>query len=175
MDSQGHPRAQPSDTHPPIPATPWLEHDWVPHTQLLLDSYARWLGCDLIPRGGAPEDEARRLFEANRVVVSHGIQDDPLLNYANRQALDLWEMEIDQLRRTPSRLTAEAMHRDERAQLLAETSLHGFVDGYRGIRISRTGRRFLIERATVWNLVDRQQVYRGQAATFSDWRTLEEA
>ena len=29
--------------------------------------------------------------------------------------------------------------------------------------------RFRIERATVWNVVDAGGVYRGQAATFSEW------
>jgi hypothetical protein len=32
----------------------------------------------------------------------------------------------------------------------------GFIDDYAGVRIARTGRRFLIQRATVWNLTDDQ-------------------
>jgi hypothetical protein len=74
----------------------------------------------------------------------------------------------------PSRTTAEPMHRDERARLLERTTRDGFVDDYRGVRISSTGRRFLIDRATVWNLLDADGKYVGQAATFSKWTFLDD-
>ena len=48
----------------------------------------------------------------------------------------------------------------------------GYIDDYSGVRISRTGRRFLIERATVWNLTDDRDQLCGQAATFHEWRYL---
>ena len=54
---------------------------------------------------------------------------------------------------TPSRLTAEAPNREERARLLAAVTTRGFIDDYSGIRISNTGRRFRIAQATVWNLL----------------------
>jgi MEKHLA domain len=144
----------------------------VPHVQLLLDSFGRLLGRELVPREGSAEEQARRLFTAAFVVVSHGVEADPLLTYGNRAALDLWEMTAAEFRGTPSRLTAEPVHRDERARLLERTRRDGFVDDYRGIRISRTGRRFLIERAIVWNLTDTDGTLRGQAATFAEWTPL---
>lgn len=153
---------------------PWKQNDRLAHTQLLLDSYARWLGSELIARDGSLEEQAERLFSAPFVVVSHGIQSDPILNYGNRTALELWEMDSATLCSTPSRLTAEPMHRDERAQLLARTTRDGYVDDYRGIRISRHGRRFRIEQAIVWNLIDTNGQYAGQAATFSNWTFLDE-
>jgi hypothetical protein len=145
---------------------------WTTHTQLLLDSYRRWVGRDLIPRAGTIEAEADALFAAPFVVVSHGTQADPILNYANQVALDLWELDIPTLLQTPSRLTAEPVHRDERARLLERTTRDGYVDDYQGIRISRGGRRFRIERATVWNLLDATGQHQGQAATFSSWTPL---
>lgn len=151
---------------------PWLDTAWLGHAQLLLDSFARLLGKELLDRGGSPEEDARRLFEAPFVVVSHDTSPDPLLNYANRTALALWEIDIPTLLRTPSRLTAEPMHRDERAILLARTAAHGFVDDYRGVRISSTGKRFRIERAIVWNLLDAAGDRLGQGATFSTWTPL---
>src|SRR3990172_8531438 len=42
----------------------------------------------------------------------------------------------------------------------------GFIETYRGVRISRSGRRFLIEQATVWNILDANGRSAGQAATF---------
>lgn len=151
---------------------PWREAAWVGWTQVLLDSFARRLGRELIERGGSPLEQSQRLFEAPFVVVSHGTQADPILNYANRTALDLWEMPLGQLLQTPSRLTAEPVHRDERARLMQRTLEQGYVDDYRGVRISATGKRFLIERAIVWNLHDASDVRVGQAATFDAWTPL---
>jgi hypothetical protein len=141
----------------------------VAHAQLLLDSFARLLGHELIDRAGAPREQAERLYRSPIVVVSHGTEPDPVLNYGNAAALALWEMDWSEFTRTPSRLTAEPMHRDERARLLARTREQGFVDDYSGIRISRSGRRFRIEQAIVWNLGDASGVPRGQAATFDRW------
>ena len=145
---------------------------WIDYTQLLLNSYAKWLGRELVPRDGSPEVQATRVFDAPFVVVAHGAQPDPILCYANRAALALWEMDLPTMLSTPSRLTAEPLHRDERAKLLARTTRDGYVDDYRGIRISSTGKRFEIERAIVWNLLDAQGEYQGQAATFADWTPL---
>ena len=151
---------------------PWLQPGWVAHTQLLLDSFRRWLGRDLIPRTGTVEDQARELFLAPFVVVSHGIEADPVLTYGNRAALDLWEFDIPTLLGTPSRLTAEPAERNDRARLLERTTRQGYADDYDGVRISRTGRRFRIRRAIVWNLVDARDVHMGQAATFGEWEFL---
>jgi putative N6-adenine-specific DNA methylase len=151
---------------------PWMENNWVEHTQILLNSFRQFVGRDLIRRTGDPIQEARKVFEAPYVVVSHGTQEDPVLNYGNKTALELWEMDIPTLTSMPSRLTAEPMHRDERAQLMARAARDGFVDDYRGIRISSTGKRFAIEEAIIWNLVNDEGTRVGQAATFSDWKPL---
>ena len=143
------------------------------HVQLLLDSFARLLGRELISRQGSAEAQAERLFQAPFVVVAHGTEADPLLNYGNAAALALWEMDLATLTRTPSRLTAEPVHRDERARLLERTRRDGYVDDYAGIRISSTGRRFQIEQAIVWNLVDAAGIHHGQAATFDRWTPLD--
>tara|TARA_R110002072_G_C7978996_1_gene536095 strand:+ start:111943 stop:112410 length:468 start_codon:yes stop_codon:yes gene_type:complete len=153
---------------------PWQNDNWIEHTQILLNSYRRFLGEELISREGSVEEQSRTLFEIPFVVVSHGTQIDPILNYGNQTALDLWEIDLETLLRTPSRMTAEPVHRDERDRLLERTSRDGFVDDYRGIRIASTGRRFLIEKAIVWNLVDDDGDRVGQAATFSEWVFLDE-
>lgn len=150
----------------------WKTPKSVQHVQRLLDSYERWLKQPLIDRAGNSAIQAERLYLAPFVVVSHGIQIDPILNYGNEMALRLWETDFATLTSTPSRLTAEPMHRDERAQLLERTAREGYVDDYRGIRISRSGKRFHIDQAIVWNLVDDAGQYLGQAATFSEWKFL---
>jgi len=150
-----------------------LRPEWIAHTQILLDSYHRWVGRELLDRSGSLAEQAERLFHVPFVVVSHGTESDPILNYGNQTALELWEMDTPTLLQTPSRYTAEPLHRDERARLLERTTRNGYVDDYQGIRISATGRRFRIDRATVWNLVDATGQRVGQAATFSAWQFLE--
>lgn len=147
-------------------------HFTVTWSQFLLDSFRRWIGRDLLPRIGSPEEQAQALFAAPFVVVSHDTQTDPMLNYGNQQALDLWDLSWAQLTSTPSRLTAEPMSRDERARMLAMAEKQGYYSGYRGIRISSTGKRFLVEDATVWNVVDGQGIRVGQAATFARWTMM---
>ena len=149
---------------------PAMDLTWI---RWLLDSYALWLERELIDRNGSIDDQSVRLFLAPFVVVSHADSEDPILNYGNRQALDLWEMTWPEFTATPSRLTAEPVNRDERARTLQRVAAHGFVTDYRGVRISRTGRRFLVERATVWNVVDEGGNRRGQAAAFSQRTPLE--
>lgn len=149
-----------------------LRPAWDEHSQIILDSFRRLLGRDLILRTGSAEDEARRLFQAPFVVVSHDTAADPLLTYGNRTALALWELDVETLLKTPSRMTAEPVHRDERRRLLERTTRDGYVDDYAGIRISSTGRRFRIERAIVWNLTNPSGQVVGQAATFDRWQML---
>ncbi len=150
----------------------WRDHNWIAHTQILLDSFRHYVGRELILRTGRPDDDARAIFEAPFVVVSHGTQDDPILNYGNQTALTLWGMDVPTLTSMPSRLTAEPMHRDERAQLMTRAARDGYIDDYRGTRITSSGKRFQIEQAIIWNLIDGNSQRVGQAATFSDWKWL---
>lgn len=141
----------------------------VEHGALLIRTYHERTGRHLIEPSGDWEFDARRLFEAPFVVVSGGAEAEQILNYGNMTALGLWEMDWDTLTRTPSKETAEPVHQAQRAEFLRQVRTIGFIDDYTGIRISRTGRRFRIKRATVWNVTDDAGAYLGQAATFSDW------
>ena len=152
--------------------TPWEQNGWIEQSQIILNSYEKLLGKPLVDRNSSISKQAAQLFHAPFVVVCHGTQSDPLLSYANQLALELWEISIPVLLQTPSRMTAEPVHRDERAELLARTTRDGYVDDYRGIRLSTDGKRFLIERATVWNLVGCDGTPAGQAATFGKWKML---
>ncbi len=138
-------------------------------TRLLLDNYARCFGSDLIERG---PDEADRLMQAPFVVLSHTTGVDPVFQYGNLCAQQLFEMDWEALTSLPSRLSAEPMHQQERQRLLDEVRTKGFSDNYSGIRISATGKRFLIKSARIWMLLDSSGHTVGQAATFSDWQPL---
>jgi len=123
-----------------------------------------------LPGNYSPRDLAARIFDAPFVLVSHDTQADPILNYGNQAALDLWEMSWDEFTHTPSRLTAEAIKREERAKLMEVVTRQGYFENYSGIRVSKTGRRFEISRATIWNLTSDAGQLQGQAATFSEWK-----
>ncbi len=138
----------------------------------LLESYAFWLKCELIERTGTLDEQSERLYFSPFVVASHTNADDPILNYGNQQALALWEMTWQEFTTTPSRLTAEPMNQTERAQMLGQATTRGFITDYQGVRISRTGRRFLVKQATVWTILDDHGTPQGQAANFSRWIPL---
>ena len=130
---------------------------------LIAASYQRLTGRRL----AAPADDlALALWTAPRVIVAHAREEDPIFFFGNRAALEQFEMSAEQFTAMPSRLSAEPMLREARQALLDEVSRNGFVDDVAGIRISATGSRFHIERATVWNLIDEHGSIHGQAATF---------
>ena len=146
---------------------PWENPTIIQHAQRLITSYQHWVSQPLID---SPYPQA--LFEAPFVVVSHGTEPDPIFNYANQQALDLWEMDWATFTQLPSRNSAEPISQAERSRLLLEAKTKGYINNYRGIRISRTGRRFWIENAIIWTVLDEQNQPCGQAATFSSWNFI---
>jgi hypothetical protein len=150
----------------------WTNPAIIEWSQLLLNSFRHWTGRELLERVGDPDYQAHALFQSPLVVVSHGIEEDPLLNYGNKVALELWKLTWAQLVTTPSRLTAESVNRAEREWMLEQARIRGYLDTYRGVRISSTGRRFLVENAVVWNVVDAGGQRVGQAAAFSQWTWL---
>jgi len=141
--------------------------------RLIVESYRRLTGKHLLDE--IPDDDKtlrHALWNAPRAIVAHGTEDDPVFFYGNRLALELFEMNFEDFTRLPSRFSAELLERDARALLLERVARQGYVDDYAGVRISGKGRRFMIEAATVWNLIDEAGNLRGQAAAFADWRTL---
>jgi MEKHLA domain len=150
----------------------WQTDSVIAHTKILARSFRKWTGRDLLPGLFNPAGLARYVFEAPFIVVSHGTESDPILNYGNAAALALWEMSWEELTRTPSRLTAEALNREERAKLLEAVTRRGFIEDYSGTRISKTGRRFRISGATIWNLLTADGKPCGQAAMFDRWEFL---
>lgn len=150
-----------------------LDKPWtVAHALLLQSSYQRLFGKPLLNSTATGAEFAAQLFNAPFALASHNTDPDPLFNYANACALQLFEFDITEFVTIPSRFSAEPVNREERAQLLAQVTQHGYIDHYQGIRISKSGRRFEIRNATVWNIVDEHHVYRGQAACFQEWQFL---
>lgn len=144
----------------------------VTQVELICDSYFQLLRVHLIEPSLRGEALVRAIWEAPFVVVSHDTQSDPKFNFGNQSALELWEMDQKEFVGLKSRYSAEEEHREERARLLQQVSERGFFADYRGVRLSKSGRRFRIERALVFNLTDARGAPQGQAATFREWTYL---
>jgi hypothetical protein len=134
---------------------------------LLTGSHMRLLGKPLVPQGSGPD---WLYAEASFAVLAHDTGADPRFVYANRCAQDCFEYGWEEMVGMPSRLSAEVPERTERQRLLEAVARDGYVTDYRGVRIAKSGRRFLIEDGTVWQLIDETGVVHGQAARFSVWR-----
>jgi len=143
------------------------------HVSMLRRSFKKLTGDELLPPELDGLHAAQFLFDAPFAVVSHNTDADPLFNYANRKAMQLFEMDWDAITSLPSRLSAEAVNRDERAALLKQVSEQGYINNYSAVRISSSGRRFKISDAVVWNLIDVDGEPAGQAAMFDKWELLE--
>ncbi len=142
------------------------------HVATLLRSYRHWTGRDLLAPELNPVETAQKLFTAPFVVVSHGTEDDPVFTYGNAIAMKLFEMNWNQFTSMPSRKSAEPINRKQREEILRQVAEHGYCEQYAGVRISASGRRFQINNAILWNLLDEQNQYCGQAACFNDWEYI---
>lgn len=143
------------------------------HVARLVESYQQLLGRSMpLVEEGDELATARALYHAPFALLSHGTEDDPVFNYANRTAMALFNMNWDEITSLPSRFSAEQPNREQRMRLLEAVRTHGYIEDYAGVRIAKGGGRFKIEQATVWNLADQDGRYYGQAAMFAQWQAL---
>lgn len=144
---------------------------------LIVSSYERLTGRKLVD---TTIDYRDALWYSKRVVLAHGTQGDPVFFYANMAGLSLFDAKAKNFVQTPSRHSAEPVEQSERDRLFQQVQKHNYIEDYAGVRITfprghRLRRRFSIQKATVWNLIDDQNVIHGQAATFDSWVWLDEA
>jgi hypothetical protein len=141
----------------------------LPFIEALLASYARALSESLVPANVPATEVATWLYvQADFALLAHDTADDPCFVYANLAAQRCFERTWQELVGMPSRLSAEAPNRAERAAMLAGVARDGFIRDYRGVRIAKSGRRFWIERGVVWNVYAPSGELWGQAACFRD-------
>jgi hypothetical protein len=137
----------------------------------ILASHEALTGRVLLQRthGESAGEYALRVYEAPFVLLAHDGGDDPRFTYANRSAQQLFERAWPAYIGLPSRYSAEPDDRNARQVLLERVLRDGYCDDYGGIRVAASGRRFRIEGATVWNVLDDAGNRIGQAATFAQW------
>jgi len=146
-------------------------HFHLVHIRLLVSSFKLLTGKNIMASDCDIENISREIFYAPFAVTSHGTEADPIFNYANQCALDLFEMAWENFIQLPSRLSAEIDSQEERDRILKKVSENGYVDDYSGMIISNKGKRFQIKNAIVWNVIDQDRYY-GQAALIREWAFL---
>jgi hypothetical protein len=150
----------------------WLDPDVIQHSRRILLSYESITGIALFDAAHSDEYRSYLLYHAPYVVVSHGIQQDPIFNYANLTAQQLWHIDWNSFIQLPSRFSVEPDRIEDRELLLAEAAKNGFINNYSGVRIASTGKRFKIEQVILWNLPDEINIKIGQVALFRNWTNL---
>lgn len=118
-------------------------------------------------------EAAEWLYEsAPFAVLAHNTDPDQLFIYANKAAQRRFGYSWDEIIRLPSRLSAEAPSREERQRFLERVQRLGYEAGYKGVRVTKSGQRFIIEEATLWQLLDEDGKLHGQAVIIPRTRDL---
>ncbi|MCI0654642.1 MAG: MEKHLA domain-containing protein [Methylococcaceae bacterium] len=154
----------------PSPENFFLER----HVNIMRESLRHWSGRDLVDSELGNRNVAEYLYNAPFPLLSHDDGVDPVFNYANRSGQKMFGMNWSEFTRVHSRCSAEAANQEDRNRLLQEVRARGFIDQCQGIRISKSGRRFLFSNAIVWNLIGPDGKFYGQAAKFGQWEYLDE-
>lgn len=141
---------------------------------LLLESHRRLTGRNLMGTSLSLAEAALALYEAPFAVLAHDTGTEPRFIYANLTAQRLFEMSWEEIVGMPSCHSAEPVQRESRQRLLDAVARDGYIDDYEGTRIAKSGKRFRIQEATVWNLTDDEGRLHGQAAAFAHWRPLDD-
>jgi hypothetical protein len=152
----------------PVLAMPGEENDFQSaFVQKVLASHLRVVGRPLLTGLSG-----RDVWLGDFALLTHRGDAQAMLNYGNRFALDLWECDWGQFTATPSSATAPQEGRAAREAMMQAVVRDGFVSGYEGERVSRTGRSFLIQDVTIWRLLDESDESFGIAAFFPRYRRL---
>jgi PAS domain S-box-containing protein len=133
----------------------------------MVDSHHQLLGRALASSPPGSELGAWLYEVAPFCLLAHDGGEDPRFVYANQTAQRCFGYAWSELVGLPSRLSALPDAREERAALLASVAKNGFAEGYRGLRVTKSGQHFWIEDVTVWNVLDVRGRPIGQAATYA--------
>lgn len=151
----------------PVLAAPCAENNYQgAFVERVLASWVRMTGRAPIAKN--PAD----VWSGDFALLTHRGGPDAMLNYGNKFALDLWDCDWDEFTATPSSATAPEEGRAAREAMMQQVIQNGFVTGYGGKRISRTGALFLIQDVTIWRLLDEGGEGFGIGAFFRQYQRL---
>ncbi|KRA82940.1 MEKHLA domain-containing protein [Altererythrobacter sp. Root672] len=140
---------------------------------LIAESFARIAGKPLVDPASGGIEEA--MWLAPRVIMAQGIDAVPRIFYANRLALDLYEMTASAFIGMPSHLCAEPIRRAELLRMFARLDKDDWIEGFNGVRVASSGRRFKVDTALTWNVIDEHGTRVAQAASYAEWEYIDPA
>jgi MEKHLA domain. len=139
---------------------------------LITKSLKELANIEIVDSSLSIEEQAKQVFSSGYVLLAHNASDDPIFNYANQTALNLFEMSWEEIINMPSKYSAESDERGQREKFISEVEAKGYSKDYSGIRISKSGRRFEIKNVILWNVYDSENNRIGQAALFDEYEYL---
>jgi MEKHLA domain len=85
-------------------------------------------------------------------ILSHGIQEDPIYNYGNCAALQLFEQTLETLCQTPSRYSTVESLMEDRQQLIQNIRQMGYGTITNAVRTTSRGKLFVIPTIWIWHV-----------------------
>jgi hypothetical protein len=147
----------------------WMKADVIKHCKLIEKNYKFWTGKELFEAKLTESELSEKMYHAPFVVLSHGTQADPIYNYVNLKAQELWEFTWDEMIKLPSRRSAGTNETAERLELIREGQEKGITFTEKALRESRSGKKFYIKNVVLFNLLGEGGEYAGQCAIYNDW------
>lgn len=138
----------------------------------ITSSLKKLANIEIVDSNLSLEEQAKQIFNSDFVLLAHNAANEPVFNYANQTALQLFEMSWDEMTNLSSKYSAEADEQAKREQFIAEVTEKGYSKNYSGIRISKTGKRFEIKNVILWNVYDSENNRIAQAAMFKEYKYL---
>ena len=138
-----------------------MKFNLLTHLEIIKNSFTLLTSRDL-PLGS--NDNLITAFDqCSFPIASHDNSSEPLFNYANRAALNLFKMTLKEMMGLPSKASALPVDQEERSLILEQVIKYGFIEHYQGKRVASDQSIFHIQDATVWNLLDHEKKHYGQA------------
>jgi MEKHLA domain len=85
-------------------------------------------------------------------ILSHGMQDDPIYNYGNCAALELFDQTLETLCQTPSRYSTVESLMEDREQLIRKINDVGYGTILNAVRTTPKGKLFVIQKIWIWHV-----------------------
>lgn len=96
---------------------------------------------------------------------------DPRFTFANKAALKLFGYKREEFVGLKSKYSAKPDDRKLREEMMVQAEMNGYIMGYNGIRVKKSGQLFRISDAFIWNVLENDQII-GQAAMLPKYENV---
>lgn len=138
------------------------------HALLLNETYKRWFGEYLVVEKD-PGLVLNAINEADVMLLSVGLEQQPVFNYGNVKSLLMFGCDLAEL---VQQVAIEAVPEDlqtEEQAALSKVAEEGAVAEYHSQRITPKQKRWHVRDGKIWTLKDSLGRFHGLAYCFKDW------